>query len=317
MTSGLDAQGPGAAVGELAEAYLRALAVERNYSEHTIRSYGTDLRAYLRWCERGGVDAMNPNRRALRAYLGYLNAAGYARTTVNRHLSAIRGFYGWLVITGRLDADPTTIVQGMKKGRRLPHKIAPAEMAAILAVHGPNVVGGAPRVQSVRDLRDQAVLELLYASGCRISEAAGLTFGGLDLQAGQVRLFGKGSKERIVPIHEVSLASLKAYLKDGRPALANPKSPSSLVFLSNRGNAYSPALIRRMFHETLGLAGVGNAYTPHDMRHTFASDMLEGGANLRSVQELLGHASPSTTQVYTHLSPSYLKQVHGQAHPRG
>lgn len=301
----------------LVEDFLASLRIERNYSQHTQRSYRTDLEAFLGWCRREGVDALNPTRRTFRAYLGYLNAGGYARTTVNRHLSSLRSFYGWLVVAGHLEYDPTTTLKGLKKQARLPHRIAPSEMAAILAVHGPVEVGGACRRQTVQDLRDQAVLELMYASGCRISEAAGLQMDGVLLDRQLVKLLGKGGKERYVPLHELSVRSLSDYIGRSRPQLLTPDSPAGNLFLSNRGGAYSADAIRRMFKDTLIRAGVGLEYTPHDLRHTFASDLLEGGADLRSVQELLGHASPSTTQVYTHLSPSYLQTIHRQAHPRG
>ena len=296
--------------------YLRALEVERNASPHTIRSYETDLSAYQRWCARKGIDALQPSRRALRAYLGYLNAAGYERTTINRHLSALRGLFSWLVLSGKTTDDPTTTLAGLKKQARLPRKIPAADLAAILAVHGPTALGGQMREQTAGDYRDQAVLELLYASGCRVSEVANLRLANLDLPRKQVKVLGKGSKERIIPIHDLSISSLRSYLATARPQLRKPETSSDWVFLSNRGNRYSEDAIRKMLKKTQEQAGLEAVYTPHDIRHTFASDLLEGGADLRSVQELLGHASPSTTQIYTHLSPGYLKQVHSVAHPR-
>lgn len=302
---------------EAVRQYLRSLEVERNASSLTVRSYETDLRAYLRWCESREIDPIHPSRRHLRAYLGYLNAAGYKRTTINRHLSALRGLFGWMVLVGMADDDPTSTLSSMKKLKRLPHKIPAEQMAAILAVHGPKAVGGTAREQSVADLRDQAVLELLYASGCRVSEASGLHMGDVNFNTNQVKVFGKGGKERIIPLHDISIASLQAYLQGARSALAADAPQSDWLFLSNRGNKFSEDAIRKMFRNTQIATGLPGEYTPHDLRHTFASDLLEGGADLRSVQELLGHASPSTTQIYTHLSPNYLKQVHAQAHPRG
>lgn len=296
--------------------FLQSLEVEHNASKHTIRSYESDLEAYLRWCDTKGINPLKPGRRALRAYLGYLNAAGYQRTTINRHLSAIRSLFGWLVIAGLTDDDPTTTLTGLKKHHRLPHKIPPSEMARILSVHGSRSIGGKEREQSVTDVRDQAVLELLYASGCRVSEVSGMLVRDLNLHQHQARVLGKGSKERIVPLHDISVASIRAYLQTARPELSKQGMENDWLFLSTRGNRFSEDAIRRMLRDTLVSAGIGSAYTPHDFRHTFASDLLEGGADLRSVQELLGHASPSTTQIYTHLSPNYLKQVHVTAHPR-
>jgi integrase/recombinase XerD len=295
--------------------YLRSLEVERNASRHTIRSYEANLKAYVRWCSSKGIDPIHPGRRALRAYLGYLNAAGYARTTINHHISAMHGLFGWLVIAGIIEDDPTTTLTGLKKQPRLPRKIPADQMARILAVHGPHEVGGTPREQDAADLRDQAVLELLYASGCRVSEVSGMLLRDLDLVQHQARVLGKGSKERIVPLHEISVASIRTYLHEARPQLASGKA-GEWLFLSTRGNRFSEDAIRRMLRNTLAAAGIASDYTPHDIRHTFASDLLEGGADLRSVQELLGHASPSTTQIYTHLSPSYLKKAHATAHPR-
>ena len=297
--------------------YLNSLEVERNASPNTIRSYETDLEAFIRWCDSKGIDALHPSRRALRAYLGYLNAAGYVRSTINRHLSAIRGLFGWLVIAGLADDDPTTTLTGMKKQAHLPRKISAGEMARILAVHGSRGIGGILREQDASDLRDQAGLEMLYASGCRVSEISGLHLGDIDLRQQQARVVGKGSKERIVPLHDISVASLRAYLSDSRPSLVVAGKSGDWLFLSTRGNRFSEDAIRRMLRDTLLAAGIASSYTPHDIRHTFATDLLEGGADLRSVQELLGHASPSTTQIYTHLSPNYLKEVHTQAHPRG
>lgn len=293
--------------------YLGALGTRSNASGNTVRSYHADLASYASWCRANGVEPLSPTRRELRAYLGYLNAAGYGRATVNRHLSAIRGLFGWLVAEGRAEDDPTSTLVGMKKGKRLPRRIPAEDMRKILAVHGQAASEG----RDPHDLRDQAVLELLYASGCRVSEVADLRAGDVDFARRQARVLGKGGKERVVPFHEICADSMRRYAELGRPALVRPGSPAELLFLSDTGRRYSPDLIRRMFRATLRDAGVRADYTPHDMRHTFASDLLEGGADLRSVQELLGHASPSTTQIYTHLSPDYLREVHGQAHPRG
>lgn len=307
----------GHSVAKVVSSYLLSLKAERNASEHTIRAYQADLEAFLRWCDSRGLDALHPGRRGLRAYLGYLDAAQYERNTVNRHLSALRGFFGWLVVAGLEDDDPSTTLSSLKKHARLPRKIPPAQLAAIFAVHGPQGLGGSLRNQDAADMRDQAVLELLYASGCRVSEASGLDVGDVDFSLRQVKVFGKGGKERIVPLHDLSLASLRTYLQLARPQFAHTERDARSLFLSSRGNRYSPDAIRRMFRSTQLAAGLDGAYTPHDLRHTFASDLLEGGADLRSVQEMLGHASPSTTQIYTHLSPGYLKQVHASAHPRG
>lgn len=300
-----------------AEDYLRALAVERNYSPSTIRTYRWSLEVYFSWCAEAGVDPLHPSRRQLRSYLGNLRASGLERTTINRHLSALKGYFGWMLVSERISDDPTSTLQGLKRNRSLPSKLSPEEMSRVLAVHNLDVASEPLTMTQARDLRDKALLELLYATGLRISEASRLSFSTIDIPHRQVRVLGKGSKERIVPLHDICAHSLARYISLGRPIIATENSPKDLVFLGNRGGSYSPDSIRKMFKNTLIKANVDPSYSPHDMRHTFASDLLEGGADLRSVQELLGHASLSTTQVYTHLSPSYLQSIHHQAHPRG
>ena len=302
---------------DLVRAYCDSLRIEQNASKHTIRNYLIDLLDYLRWAYRNKLDAINPTHRQLRRYLGDLTQAQYSRRTVNRRLSALRGFLRWLVITGRAQTNPADLLHGVKGDKSLPHRIAASDMVKILGVWGPVDALGERRRQTPVDMRNQAILELLYACGARVAEASDLTLYSVDFEQGQVRVFGKGSKERIIPIHSMALASMRRYRDIARPSLLCDNHPTDSFFISTRGNKLSTDAIRRMFKETLKRAGVDSAYSPHDMRHTFASDLLEGGADLRSVQEMLGHSSLSTTQVYTHLSSSRLSNVHHQAHPRG
>ncbi len=303
-------------MGSLLDGYLASLQFEQNLSKNTVKAYGQDLDEYQRWAQREGIDPLSPGRRGARVYLAYLDQAGYDRKTVNRRLSALKGFFGWASSRGFVGTDPVSALHGPKSEKHLPKVIPRAEMEKLLQVHSLRAQEAATAKERAKELRDQAVLELLYATGARIQEASTLTLGNVDLAGRQVRLFGKGSKERIVPIHELSAASLKRYLQDGRAALAGPRS-EDWVFLSARGNRYSEDAIRLMFKDTLIQAGLAARYTPHDMRHTFATDVLTGGADLRSVQEMLGHASLSTTQIYTHLTPERLQRAHHQAHPRG
>jgi len=165
-------------------------------------------------------------------------------------------------------------------------------------------------------MRNQALLEFLYACGARISEASGLLTVNVDFSSGQVKVFGKGSKERIIPVYDLALSTIEKYLATARPVLLGKKA-SDALFISTRGNAMSTDAIRTVFKGILERAGVDGSLSPHDVRHTFATNLLEGGADLRSVQEMLGHASLSTTQVYTHLSIAHLQEIHHQAHPRG
>ena len=303
-------------IRQLADAYLESLRVEQNASEHTIRGYAIDIDAYLRWCGRTSSDPLAIDHRGLRAYLGELDAARYARTTINRHLSSLRGLYRWLVIQGAIETDPASVLAGPRQSRHLPHVIQASEMVRLLRIHSALDMEGNPREQSVQDLRDQAILEFLYACGARISEAANLRLGDIDFPSHLVKLFGKGRKERIVPLHDFCIDALTTYLREARPILACGKADDH-VFLSTRGNPLSADAMRKMFKAAVRAAGLDEALSPHDMRHTFATDLLDGGADLRSVQEMLGHASLSTTQIYTHTSVARLKQVHTQAHPRG
>lgn len=299
----------------LLDSYIDSLAVERAASPHTIRSYKTDLDAFLRWCERRSVDPLATTHRKLRSYLGELDAAQYERTTVNRHLSSLKGFYAWLNVTGVIATDPAAVLSGPKQNRHLPHVLMQDEMDRLLCVHAPTDFMGHEREQTVTDMRDQAVLEFLYACGARISEAANLTLSDVDFSSGLVKLFGKGKKERIVPLHDLCTETLKRYLVESRPELLGEKT-SEMFFISNTGKPMSADSMRKMFKRTVREAGLDDSLSPHDMRHSFATDLLAGDADLRSVQEMLGHASLSTTQIYTHLSTSRLKEEHGRAHPR-
>ena len=299
----------------LLDGYLESLRVEQGASEHTIRAYRVDLEAFLRWCDRHGVDPLVTTYRELRGYLGEMDAARYSRATVNRRLSSLRGFYGWMSIVGAVKSDPASVIAGPKLARHLPHVLKHAEMERLLRVHSATDFAGNPREQTDADMRDQAILEFLYASGARISEVAGLKLSDVDFSSHLVRVFGKGRKERIVPLHDTCLDALRLYLREARPALLNGKVTDAF-FVSTRGNPMSADSMRKMFKATVSAAGLDGTLSPHDMRHTFATDLLDGEADLRSVQEMLGHASLSTTQIYTHLTPARLQEVHYQTHPR-
>ncbi|MCL1847453.1 MAG: tyrosine recombinase XerC [Coriobacteriia bacterium] len=292
----------------LIDSFLTMLRVERNLSVHTIRAYGSDLDDLSRWLEREQLDLLSFDHRAARHYLAEMDQSRYNRTTINRRLSAIKTFYAWLVETGELSEDPLSVVSGPKQPRHLPATIVTEDIERLLSVNDLTTPAG---------LRNQAIIELFYASGARISEVAGLTLGSLDFAQTQVTLMGKGSKQRIVPLHRLVMRILHEYLTIARPQLAqNGKSPCDSLFLSTRGRAMGADAIRKMFKQSLSLAGLDPSFSPHDLRHSFATDLLENGADLRSVQELLGHRNLSTTQIYTHLSVSHLKSVHDQAHPR-
>lgn len=288
--------------------YCDMLVVERNASQHTVRNYRLDLLDFGRWAARASVNPLCATRRDMRSYLGDLDYAQYSRRTVNRRLSSIRSFFRWLAAEGLVESNPADVVSGPKLARSLPRTIPPADMARLLSVWRGS--------DKPADMRNRAILEFLYACGARISETSGLLVGNVDFDTAQVRVFGKGSKERIVPLHELAIASMRDYLFNARPALLAGKG-SPYFFVSTRGNQMSPDALRKMFKQSLLAAGLDQTLSPHDMRHTFATDLVEGGADLRSVQEMLGHSSLSTTQIYTHVSISHLKEEHRRTLPRG
>lgn len=294
------------------EGFCRFLGTERNASAETVRAYRADVRDYARWCARCGVPPLSAGHREVRRYLAYLDQAGYSRRTVNRHLSSVKAFYRWLVASGRMPSSPAEVIQGPKQGRALPRAIRRSDMDKLLSV---TFQGKSPDQITPTDVRNQALLELLYAAGLRVSEASGLLCTQVLLDESMLRVVGKGSKERIVPLHETACKALGRYLDEARPCLL--KNPSPYVFLSSRGNRMSANAIRLVFKQALAAAGLDSTLSPHAMRHSFATDLLAGGADLRSVQEMLGHASLSTTQIYTHMTPERLREAHHKAHPRG
>ena len=288
--------------------YCDMLVVECNSSQHTVRNYRLDLLDFGRWAARSSVNPLCATRRDMRSYLGDLDYAQYSRRTVNRRLSSVRSFFRWLAAEGLVESNPADVVSGPKLARSLPRTIPPADMARLLSVWRGS--------DKPSDMRNRAILEFLYACGARISETSGLLVDNVDFDTAQVRVFGKGSKERIVPLHELAIASMRDYLFNARPALLAGKE-SPYFFVSTRGNQMSPDALRKMFKQSLLAAGLDQTLSPHDMRHTFATDLVEGGADLRSVQEMLGHSSLSTTQIYTHVSISHLKEEHRRTLPRG
>ncbi|MDR2587441.1 MAG: tyrosine recombinase XerC [Coriobacteriales bacterium] len=292
----------------LVDAFLTVLRVERNLSPHTVRAYSCDLADLCTWMEREGLMLGDIEHRAARRYLAEMDRARYSRATINRRLSAVKAFFTWLVESGHLEADPLSVVSGPRQPRRLPVTLTAEDVKRLLEVSETDTPVG---------LRNQAIIELLYASGARISEVAGLSVNAIDFPQMRVTVFGKGSKQRIIPLHRLALRTLHEYLTIARPRLlTSADRPTDALFLSTRGTQMSADSIRKMFKQALSSAGLDPSLSPHDLRHSFATDLLDGGADLRSVQEMLGHASLSTTQIYTHLSVGHLKDTHARAHPR-
>ena len=317
---------------EALERYLASLAA-RDASPHTRRAYATALGAYLAWLDTAGLDWRTPERAALRRYLAELTE-GHARTTVAQRLAAIRSLYRWARRTGVLATDPWAALATPRRPRRLPAVLATEEIERLLDAVGQDAgaaaeVGPGPhppsssagtRLRHALSLRDVAVVEMAYAAGLRISELAGARLGALDLARGEVRVSGKGRKERIGLLGRPARSALGAYLVDGRPVLVARAGagsrPTDALFINHRGAPLGARGIRYRLHRAALRAGLPDDATPHTLRHSFATHLLDGGADLRVVQELLGHADLATTQIYTHVAPGRLRSVYRRAHPR-
>ena len=295
--------------------FCSSMRYERNASEHSVKAYRGDVLAYAAWAADNGVDVFSATRKDVRSYLGYMREQHYESSTINRHVSALRSFYRWAVLSGRCEANPANEVASPKRAKTLPRALRAEEIDALMAVHGPLDRFGDLRDQTAADLRNQAIIEFMYASGCRISEVAGLRLRDVDLADRSARVLGKGSKERVVVLHDTAVDAMCSYLRESRPELLRG-SPCDSFFISDRGLPMSADAIRRMFKAAVAKAGLPDDVTPHSLRHSFATDMLAGGADLRTVQELLGHAGLSTTQIYTHLDAARLLDAHALAHPR-
>lgn len=293
------------------QAFIRYLAGVRNLSPNTVRAYEGDLDAYCSWLRREGADPLEITHRELRRWLAEQARAKYTASSIDRRLSAVRDLYRWLVREGITDKDCAAAVLSPKKAKTLPRTMDAASVEKLLA---------SCDVKTPEGLRDRCFLELLAATGSRISEAAGLDVADIDVARRQVRLFGKGSKERIVPLYEAAIETAQAYIDTARPdLLAHAKEPGKAgdaLYISTRGNRMSADALRTVFERHVRLAGLDPTLTPHAMRHTYATELLANGADMRSVQELLGHANLATTQIYTHLSIERLKDATRQAHPR-
>ncbi len=312
------------------ERYLASLAA-RDASPHTRRAYATAISAYLEWLDAAGLDWRMPDRTALRAYLADLSE-GHARTTVAQRLAAIRSFHRWARRTGLAAGDPWAALATPRRARRLPAVLAPDEVERLLAAAALEPTGTAPgagddvrqaRLTALRHalaLRDVALVETAYAAGLRISELAGARLGALDLGRGEIRVAGKGRKERVSLLGRPARSALARYLAEGRPELLargglDPRRADAL-FLNHRGAPLGVRGIRYRLHRAGLRAGLPEDASPHTLRHSFATHLLDGGADLRVVQELLGHADLATTQVYTHVAPARLRSVYRKAHPR-
>jgi integrase/recombinase XerC len=299
--------------------FERHVRAERGLSPHTVRGYVGDVRSLLAHADQCGVtgptDLTAP---VLRSWLAVQHSEGASRATLARRGAAARAFTAFAHQRGWLDSDPGAMLGTPKVRRTLPHVLRHHEISDVLASSAADVAqpppGRTPAEAAVA-LRDMAILELLYATGIRVSELCGLDTGALDLGRRTIRVFGKGGKERTVPVGVPAVRAIERWQQAGRPVLVTGASGAAL-FLGLRGGRLDPRTARRVVHERLRTAGVTTDTGPHGLRHTAATHLLEGGADLRSVQEMLGHSSLATTQIYTHVSVERLKASYRQAHPR-
>jgi len=292
---------------EALAAYERELRA-RGAAERTRRAYRSDLGQFAEWATgRGMSDPEDVTHRDVRLFAARLSESGAAAATVARKLASVRGLYDHLVRIERLPQNPADLVSSPKRSSKLPKVLAPEQMAELLdriPAHTP------------LEVRDRAMFELAYSCGLRCEEITGLDLESVDFESEQLRVRGKGGKERVLPIGEPAQQALQRYLETARPALQVGTSAEPALLLSRRGRRLSSSDVRRRLRRWVREAAIGAGISPHSLRHSFATHLLEGGADLRSIQELLGHASISTTQIYTRVDPTRLRRQYSEAHPR-
>lgn len=287
------------------EGFTRSLTAA---SDATVKAYRRDLIGFVAWVERSSVGAPEDvDRLVLRRYLAYLSTRGYARASIARKASSLRCYFAWLGRVGRITIDPTANLSVSSKGGRLPKVLKSDELHALLDEPPAAIDHDDDAIRH----RDDAILELLYGSGVRVAELCGVRPGDLDLVQGVVTVWGKGSRQRRIPMSAPAVEALTAWLERGRPTMVTELTPHDAVFLNRRGRRLDPRDVRRVIDRR------ATAPThPHALRHTFATHLLDGGADLRVVQELLGHRDLATTQRYTHVSRERMRSVHEASHPR-
>ena len=286
--------------------YIQYLEAERNASPYTIRNYRADLADFFKFLKGTELTLLNEvDRHVLRDYLSHLAGRGIAKNSIARKLSAIRSFFRYLAREEIIPKNPVEQVSSPKLDKRLPSFLTKEEMERLL---------GAPDSSTPLGQRDRALLELLYASGLRVSELVSLTPEQIDLETNEIRVWGKGSKERMVLMGQPAAEAIKNYLREGRARLRGIKK-SSALFLNRYGQRLPERSVQRLLEQYAKKAGIGKRVHPHMLRHTFATHLLEGGADLRVVQELLGHARLSSTQIYTHVTKGQARKVYLSAHP--
>ena len=290
------------------EQFLDAIWMEQGLSQNTLNAYQTDLKGLSKWSASGNAGALiSLDKADLQAYLAYRLEQGIKARSTARMLSTIRRFYQYQIREAQITADPSALLESPKLGRSLPKTLSEREVEALLE---------APDLDDPLGLRDRAMLELIYATGLRVSELVGLDIYGANLQQGVVRVTGKGSKERLVPMGEEALSWIADYLKNARAELLG-SHVSDKLFVTRRGGGMTRQTFWYMVKRYAQVSGISLTLSPHVLRHAFATHLLNHGADLRVVQMLLGHSDLSTTQIYTHIAKERLKELHAQHHPRG
>jgi len=291
----------------LLERFLVYLETSRNASPHTVKNYGNDIGQFLDYCKAQGVNSPEQiDRSLLRGYLAELDDAGYVKASIARRVAELRSFGEFLVQEGALERNTFRTVSAPRIPKRLPQYLTVAEIETLLQALDTSTPLG---------LRDRAIIEVLYAAGLRVSELVDLDVAGVDLTQSQVRVIGKGGKERIALLGRQAMWALRAYLRQGRPELLG-RQPTDALFLNHRGGRLTTRGVALVLSRTGKRAGIQTPVSPHVLRHSFATHLWDGGADLRVVQELLGHANLATTQIYTHVSQSRAREVYMRAHPR-
>jgi len=292
---------------ELVENFLNYLSVERGLSRNTIISYREDLNTYLRFLESAHIDTLSKtDKNNVIDFMLYQKDRGLSANSTARRLAAIKVFYRFLVKERILKVDPTSLIDSPKLWKKIPQTLSLNEVEVLI---------NQPNLRNKQGIRDRAILEVLYATGMRVSEAVNLKKDNVNLDIGFLRCIGKGNKERVIPLGKKAIVSLKRYLQSSRPQLLK-KRESDLLFLNRFGEKISRQSLWKMIRRYAQEARIKKPIRPHILRHSFATHLLERGADLRSVQEMLGHSNIATTQIYTHINKDRLKTIHKMFHPR-
>ncbi|RJP29794.1 MAG: site-specific tyrosine recombinase XerD [Candidatus Omnitrophota bacterium] len=292
---------------ELIDVFLNYLSVERGLSRNTIVSYREDLENYIRFLEKNNITVLSKaSKNDIVNFMLHQRGRGISPTSIARRLAAIRMFHRFLVRERITKADPTVLIDSPKLWKRIPETLSVNEVESIISQ---------PNLRTTQGIRDRAILEVLYATGMRVSEASNLKSGDINFEVGFLRCIGKGNKERIVPLGSKAIVSLKRYLEVGRPKMLKGRT-CDFIFLSRSGSRISRQSLWKMIKKYAKDARIKKQIKPHMLRHSFATHLLEHGADLRSVQEMLGHSNISTTQIYTHVNKDRIKMIHKMYHPR-